>query len=97
MRDAGTKRLEHRVGLLRQTLHLHPPFNGFQAQNSAFLTPVPGKPRRMAAEGVTGRRFDLDKVGSEIGQDGSGKSASHSPTEVQNNKSIARSGHLLLL
>jgi hypothetical protein len=51
----------------------------------------------MAAEGVTGRWFDLDNVGAEIGKDGSGKSASHAPTEVQNNKSFARSGHLLLL
>jgi hypothetical protein len=51
----------------------------------------------MDAEGVASRRFDLDNVGAKIGQDGSGKSASHAPTEIHNNKSIARSGHLLLL
>src|SRR5579864_1972862 len=97
MRYAGTKRLDHHVGLLRQTLRLSAPVSGFQIQNGAFLTPVPGQPRRMAAERITGRRFNLNYLGAEIGQDRRGKSASHAPTEVQNKKSIARSRHLLLL
>src|SRR5215471_6652372 len=97
MGNAGTKRLEHHVSLLRQSLHLPAPIGGFQIHNDTFLTPVPGQPRRMAAERVAGSRFDLDNVSAEVGQDCRGESTRHAPTEIQNAKSIARSGHLLLL
>src|SRR5438132_14289976 len=71
--------------------------SGFQIKHGALLAAIPRQPGGVATDRVTGGRFDLDNVSAEIRQDRGGKSASHAPTEVQNQESITRSGHLLLL
>ena len=81
----------------RDALGVAAPIGSFQIQNGAFLAAVPRQPCRMGTERVAGGRFDFDNVGAEIGEDCGGKPAGHTPTEVQNDKSIARSGHWILL
>jgi len=72
-------------------------FGGLQIQHGALLAAIPGDPRRMAAKRIAGRRLELGHVGAEISQHRRSQCASHTPTEVQNHKSVARSGHVFLL
>src|SRR5206468_858671 len=97
IRDAWPKGLEHDIGLFHQSMPLSLPLISFQIDCGAFLAPIPGQPCRVTAEGVAARWFNLDHLCPEIRQDCCRKSASHTPAEVQNDNSIAWSGHFLLL
>jgi hypothetical protein len=70
--------------------------SSFQVEDGALLAAIPSDPGGMTTKGIARGRFDLDHLSAEISENSSGKSTSHTPAEVQNEKFIAGSSHLVI-